>query len=129
MCTTDYYPSFYPQGLRGLKLSKFRNFHYFKNELNPIYFDTAILRQLLDPSGHLQRAKSHPFKTALYYFFYLYLALPFSIEFHLPNTFALNTCAAVIMTTSGLSVSGMACRIVFSCYGRHTEDGIHCRNM
>jgi len=27
-----------------------------------------ILRQLLDPSGPPQRAKSHPFKTSLYFF-------------------------------------------------------------
>jgi hypothetical protein len=36
-----------------------------------MYFDTYILGQLLDPSGHPQRAKPHPFKTSLY-FFYLY---------------------------------------------------------
>jgi len=34
----------------------------------PIYFDTDVLRQLLGPSGHPQRAKFHPFKTSLSYF-------------------------------------------------------------
>jgi hypothetical protein len=68
MCTS-YYPSSYPARFKRSKLSNFRNFHYYKKWTKPIYFDVDILRQLLDPSGHPQCAKSHPSKTTSLYFF------------------------------------------------------------
>ena len=67
------------------------------------------MRQLLDPSGHPQRAKSHPSKTSLY--FYLYSALPPAIQFHLPNTLSLNTCAIFISQEQS---TGLHSRLLFS---------------
>jgi len=54
-----------------------------------------ILRQLLDPSGPPPNAQSlilskHPL------FFYSYYVLPLAIQFHLFNTFSLNSCATAI---------------------------------
>jgi len=63
-----------------------------------MYFDIDVLRQLLEPSGHKQRANSRPFKTPLY-FFILYHALPPAIQFHLPSVFSLNACATVVNST------------------------------
>jgi len=59
-------------------------------------FDVDILWQLLDPCGHPQCAKSHPFiRTSLYS---LILTLPYSlaVQLHLPTASSLNTCATVI---------------------------------
>jgi len=65
--TTIHPPS---QDLRGLKLSKLRNFHYLKILTKPLYFVMDILRQLLDPSGLPQRTVS-PFRNIPLFFFTL----------------------------------------------------------
>jgi len=94
MCTPVYRPSS-PTRFNRSKTVKVKKFPLFKIWTKPLYFNMNILRQLLDPSGPPQRAQSRPFKTSLY-FFYPYYALPPAIQFHLPNTFSLNTCATVI---------------------------------
>ena len=89
MCTPDYiHPS--PQDLRGLKLSRFRNFRYFKKRTKPIYIDIDLQRQLLDPSGHPRRAVPHFQNIPLFF------ALPPAIQFLLPSTSFFNTCGTVI---------------------------------
>ena len=95
MCTPDcIHPS--PQDLRELKLSRFRNFRYFKKKewTKPIYFDIDLQRQLLDSTGHPQRADL-PFRN-IPLFIYLFFALPPAIQFHLPSTSFVNTCVTVI---------------------------------
>ena len=125
MCTlTTIHPP--PQDLRGLKLSKLRNFHCLKNWINPLYFAVDILRQLLDPSDPPRRVS--PFQN-IPLFLYPHYALPPAIEFHLPNTFSLNTCATVIFpsgigardpSSQGLQpYSQHADRPVLSMYGLH----------
>jgi len=101
MCTPDYHPSS-PTRFKRSKAVKVKKFPLFKNWTKPLYFDVDILRQLLDPSDPLQNTESQPFKT---FFFFLnpYYALPPAIQFHLANTFSLNTCATVI-TYSLLSI-------------------------
>ena len=78
-----------PQDLRGLKLLKFRNFHYFKKWTKPIYFDIDVLWQLLDPSGHPLRASltlsKHPFNL----FFFSLLCLTTGHSMSLAHTFSL----------------------------------------
>ena len=69
MCKPDYiHPS--QQDLRGPKLSRFINFHYFKKRTKPIYFDIDLQRQLLHPTGHPQRSVS-PFQNIPLFFFFL----------------------------------------------------------
>jgi len=56
-------------------MSNFRNFHYYKKWTKPIDFDLDFLWQLLGPSGHPQRAKSHTLKTTSLYFLLSLLGL------------------------------------------------------
>ena len=102
MCTPDYiHPS--PQDLRGLKLSRFRNFRYFKKITKPIYIDIDLQRQLLDPTSHPRRAVPHFQNIPLFF------ALPPAIQFLLPSTSFFNTCGTVKglkVVTSHCSVAG-----------------------
>ena len=85
MCTPDYiHPS--PQDLRGLKLSRFRIFHYFKKRTKPIYFDTDLQRQLLDPTGHTQRTVS-PFQNIPLFFSFLFFLFNSTMPNHQPFNF------------------------------------------